>query len=297
MKNECAKVLVVLGFAITFFLSCTDNPTPDYPDIGYFLSSSSARPSKSSSSSSIPSSSSSVPSSSSIFSSSSIASSSSSKPSSSSSMPSSSSSSAVPSSSSYLWSDDSSIGQGNIIKGTFYDKRDTLPYKWVRIGSQNSQIWMAENLNYYATSSICYNNSPQNCEIYGRLYDWNEAVSDACPKGWKLPSIDEWNLLGSYAGGSSGINLRSTEGWTTNAISPGTDLYSFNALPGGFYDNTNNTYYGGANFEEQGSYWWISSTNTGHQEAPHMAIFYNKTELSSGYSDKNSLLSVRCIRR
>jgi hypothetical protein len=53
---------------------------------------------------------------------------------------------------------------------------------------------MAENLNYNESASACYDNKAENCEKYGRLYDWKTAMK-VCPAGWHLSSKDEWNIL------------------------------------------------------------------------------------------------------
>ncbi len=82
--------------------------------------------------------------------------------------------------------------------GIFTDHRDGKCYKWIKIGSQ---IWMAENLNYLSSSgSWCYDDLISNCNIYGRLYDWETAMT-ACPIGWHLPSSEEWESLTLYLGG------------------------------------------------------------------------------------------------
>jgi len=63
--------------------------------------------------------------------------------------------------------------------GTFVDSRDGTSYKWVRMDREGNSIWMAENLNYdvpYNNTDVCYNNDPDNCAIYGRLYNWETAM-------------------------------------------------------------------------------------------------------------------------
>lgn len=130
----------------------------------------------------------------------------------------------------------------------FCDTRDGKTYRMVRIGTQT---WMAENLNYETSSgSRCYDNDPTNCSIYGRLYDWGttmagtsgssanpSGVRGICPRGWHLPSNDEWETLVDFVGGweTAGTKLKSSTGWVDRYgdSANGTDEYGFSALPGG----------------------------------------------------------------
>jgi uncharacterized protein (TIGR02145 family) len=104
-------------------------------------------------------------------------------------------------------------------------------YKAVKIGDQ---IWMAENLNIAIGNSVCYNNKAENCQKYGRLYNWATAMK-ACPNGWHLPKKAEFVALENAVGGSltAGRKLKATIGWISNGN--GTDDYSFAALPAGVY--------------------------------------------------------------
>ncbi|MCL2100738.1 MAG: hypothetical protein FWH22_03365, partial [Fibromonadales bacterium] len=111
--------------------------------------------------------------------------------------------------------------------GSFTDSRDYKTYKWVKIGSQ---IWMAENLNYNANGSLCYNNQVSNCATYGRLYNWDMART-ACPSGWHLPSNAEWSILKDLVGSPTDTKLKATNGWPSSYS--GTADYRFSALPGG----------------------------------------------------------------
>jgi len=79
---------------------------------------------------------------------------------------------------------------------TFRDSRDGKDYEAIRIGNQ---IWMAENLRFKAKDSWCYDINGS-CKKYGRLYTWQEAQT-ACPKGWHIPGMAEWQTLIDYCGG------------------------------------------------------------------------------------------------
>ena len=77
------------------------------------------------------------------------------------------------------------------------DAKTEQLYKMVTIapeGTNYSETWMAENLNYETANSWCYGDKEENCAKYGRLYTWAAAM-EACPTGWHLPSQDEWKEL------------------------------------------------------------------------------------------------------
>lgn len=76
------------------------------------------------------------------------------------------------------------------------DDRDGNIYSTILIGSQ---CWIGKNLNYAIGNSSCYNDDAENCELNGRLYDWNTAVS-ACPLGWSLPTDADFQMLERYLG-------------------------------------------------------------------------------------------------
>lgn len=111
--------------------------------------------------------------------------------------------------------------------GAFEDSRDGKTYKTVKIGNQT---WMAQNLNVKTEDSWCFGNNPANCEKYGRIYAWR-AAKNACPRGWHLPSMEEWEALFYEVGGQStaGKKLKSSSGWKKNYN--GTDDFGFSVLP------------------------------------------------------------------
>lgn len=125
--------------------------------------------------------------------------------------------------------------------GEMTDERDGQLYKTMTIeyfapgwDTVPRQTWMVENLKYaylqptaeLDSSSWCYDNNPDNCERYGRLYLWSAVMDSAalfsdegkgcgyylsknewhkclgynefyktirgvCPEGWHVPSYDE----------------------------------------------------------------------------------------------------------
>ena len=161
--------------------------------------------------------------------------------------------------------------------GTFKDRRDGKVYKIVKIGSQ---VWMAENLNFAAEGSKCYESKNANCAKYGRLYDDVLDALKACPAGFHLPDDEEWTALIDYAGGEkkAGKKLKSTSGWDDKDNS--TNEYGFSALPDG----------GG----DIGSWW--SATEGDANSAWVWGMISDVEYVLRDVSSKAGLFSVRCVQ-
>jgi uncharacterized protein (TIGR02145 family) len=172
--------------------------------------------------------------------------------------------------------------------GMLTDSRDGKKYKTVKIGSQT---WMAENLNYAANGSKCYDNNSGNCAKYGRLYDWNTAKK-ACPSGWHLPSQSEWDMLSNAVGGANvaGKKLKAKSGWSNNGN--GTDDYGFSALPGGSGSSGGSFIYVGYN-----GYWWSASElEVISYNAYYRGMHYHYDNAGGYNHGKDGLFSVRCLQ-
>jgi uncharacterized protein (TIGR02145 family) len=171
-------------------------------------------------------------------------------------------------------------------KSYFTDDRDGKKYVYVTIGDQT---WMAENLNF-ATGGKCNNDDPANCDIYGRLYDWDAAMA-ACHAGWHLPSNAEWTALENLTGGGSvGKYLKADDGWNdyNEQSGNGEDTYGFTALPGG-------SNMGG--FGQIGTYgFWWSTTENNSSNAYRSIISNSSVNRNSVPGDKGYLHSVRCVK-
>jgi uncharacterized protein (TIGR02145 family) len=192
-------------------------------------------------------------------------------------------------------------------QNTFTDSRDGKKYKSVKIGEQT---WMSQNLDYGGEDGdigVCSDNDPKNCQKYGRLYNWEDAMV-ACPDGWHLPSDEEWQSLANFAGGIeiAGRKLKSRSGWekwdcewtavddrgrTTKLSKCNLDSYGFSALP----SSSKGTY----------SDWWTATES--HWGAVDTYMLYNSTEMmfqgkewkmyqSNNNYSKTKTLSVRCLK-
>jgi len=183
----------------------------------------------------------------------------------------------------------------------FTDPRDGQPYK--TISFKNAQTgtaitWMAQNLNYKTAGSYAYYEKERNRAVYGLLYTW-EAAKKACPKGWHLPTDEEWSMLVNQFGGKekAAKALKSTDGWQD--AGNGTNSSGFNALPGGLrkpdgsYNNV-----GGLGF------WWTSTLtrNTGTawewnmHFGPPLYINSNAYKVFRFDANVSGALSVRCVK-
>lgn len=171
-----------------------------------------------------------------------------------------------------------------ITYGTLTDDRDGKTYKTVVIGKQT---WMAENLNFETRFSYCYENNDENCAKYGRLYKWEFAM-EACPAGWGVPSLEEFQALVAAVGGlpMAGKVLKSTEGWKDGGN--GTDEYGFSALPAG-YMQEDSTFH---NEGEYAQFWSTSGTTKMYQ----LEFFFDRDSSYLFGIYKEYGLSVRCLK-
>jgi len=178
-------------------------------------------------------------------------------------------------------------------------------YKTITIGKQT---WMAENLkttkyndgsaipNVAATTERAtllapgynwYNNDEvTNKATYGALYNgYAVNTGKLCPKGWHVPSDDEWTTLTDTLGDNNADKLKETG--ITHWASPNADATNesgFTALPGGIS-------YGGT-FIGVGyrGFWW-SSTDYWYRE-----MVYDNRYVLREQCLKENLLSVRCLK-
>ena len=204
-----------------------------------------------------------------------------------------------------------------ICPDSLVDNRDGQVYPVVQIGNQ---CWMGRNLNVgvkvnsqnlgYVHSDMadnlviekyCYNNDETNCDIYGGLYDWNEAMEyqttegsrGICPAGWHIPTDGEWTVLSDFLGGALVAGGKMKEEGTVHWTSPNemaTNSSGFTGLGAGY------RYYFNGTFQHLNSYayFWSSSTDTSGLILSRTLIhFYEPLVRNTNYVSSGH--SVRCL--
>ncbi len=216
----------------------------------------------------------------------------------------------------------------------FCDSRDFSVYRTVQIGNQ---CWLRENLRYlpavfsplslsntenkyyvyeYYGDSLSGAYNHLNYSLFGVLYNFNAAYT-ACPKGWKLPTDEEWDSLQNYliihnfnydesnnenkiAKSLSGSSPQLNGGFWSNSNTTGApgntdfewkrNLSGFSILPGGILNIT-----GFANINMDGYFWGYSNSSDSSETS--RSLFFNQYGLNNDLMPKENGLSVRCIAK
>lgn len=163
---------------------------------------------------------------------------------------------------------------------------------------------------------FCYNDDPANCEKYGGLYQWSEAMNfpsacntiltgsagcastitptgtygvehqGICPSGWHIMNATDWNRV--FNGGSQDVfDLRSQISDLTWA---GSNNTGFSALPGGWLKSS-------STFEKLMTDAIIWMPDETYPDAAK-AVFINNaaTSLITNSTTKARGLSIRCVK-
>jgi uncharacterized protein (TIGR02145 family) len=214
--------------------------------------------------------------------------------------------------------------------GTLTDERDGQTYRTTKIGTQ---LWMAENLNYFpeSDSSWCYARNAGACIVYGRLYSWitamqiskkyetTSAVSElnsphqgVCPEGWHVPANEEWETLYGYVNAYNGDNevgttLESVVGWPEyyagTLLDDSDDRFGFSVRSAGYYYKYGNMTFGSS--EGKKTSFWTATESAGDANGDSLANCWlldyhqiNRTGaafINDLSCNKYSGRSVRCI--
>ena len=193
---------------------------------------------------------------------------------------------------------DTIIVNDTIIKSdinSFTDPRDGEIYTTAVIGTQ---IWMTKNVNFFTNQSKCFEKSTSYCNDTGRLYNWLEAKTVACPEGWKLPSLDEWGVLARYI--TDTFHYKGHDGSFNSPIITwdrvGASLHKlrnndfrFNGMFSGYKEN--GVY---SQYTSLAGYW--TSTHYSRTKAHAYYLRYSHEDLEGALPNHDMMISVRCIK-
>ena len=172
----------------------------------------------------------------------------------------------------------------------------------------NSQCWLQRNLdvgtringvteqtNTGTIEKYCYGDNDANCDSYGGLYQWNEAMGygttpgarGICPPGWHIPTKDELQALGFAVEGSSNALKEIGQG---TGVGVGTNSSGFSGLLAGYRSDN-----GGVSGLGYSTHFW-SSSEYGPFTANSMNLYNNNDNVDFFSNDKNFGYSVRCLK-
>jgi len=178
-------------------------------------------------------------------------------------------------------------------------------YNTVQIGTQ---CWLRENLdvgtringsnnqtNNSTIEKYCYGDIDANCNTYGGLYQWNEAmqyvttpgIKGICPEGWHIPTYAEFETLRTTVS-NNGNSLKAIGQGTGSGA--GTNTSGFTSLLAGF-----RYYYGIFYFLGDYSFFW-SSTEGYSNYAGFLGLNYTDSNITLYYDVKEYGFSIRCVK-
>ena len=160
-------------------------------------------------------------------------------------------------------------------------------YPVVHIGDQ---YLMAENLNYKTEGSACYDDQESNCELYGRLYTW-EAAMTACPDGYRLPSRNDYTILWENANQMNGGSRPQDALWVNGTWAPNADNKTgFSAYPGGLWKGSYDRWL-------MDAFFWTSTPGEVYPTTHARSLHMNELNAYLGQDDpKTYMMSVRCVK-
>jgi len=181
-------------------------------------------------------------------------------------------------------------------------------YNTVLVGSQ---CWFRENLNYGTqidknqesannptVEKYCMLNSVSNCNKYGGLYKWYEAMSyvyeeggqGICPDGWHIPTFTEIETLKAEVNDDGNALKEEGQG---EGPGEGTNTTGFSALLAGLMASEGNV-----NTFWEFRYWtaiW-SSTQSGFTDAFIGSVIGISSNFNIDPRNKEWGLSIRCLK-
>lgn len=176
---------------------------------------------------------------------------------------------------------------------TFKDPRDGQRYK---VQYYDGQDWWVENIRYALNGGIAPFGEKDSVARYGYLYTWEQVMQgnslsdNICPKGWHVPSWEEWQVFAQKLEAPIGyLNYRYNQ--DSLLYQKLEDLNFFGPYSwAGAYLPHEQAHKGAT----QALCLWTSSSRTG-TEAHHL-LFQLEDPVLGYFSNKGIAQSCRCLR-
>ena len=157
-----------------------------------------------------------------------------------------------------------------------------------------NQVWMKKNINAKVGNYWSYNNDPEMSPVYGKLYDWETALT-VCPEGWRLPSADDFNELINFLGGNdvAGGKMKTTGTMIWEAPNTGaTNSSGFSALPVGDKSPSGDFF---LNFGKRTNFWTTTTRPDDEWSVRSYGLRYDEEGAILSWSHPSGGNPVRCI--
>ena len=175
------------------------------------------------------------------------------------------------------------------------DPRDKMGENDYFIIRKGNLEWFRNNLAWTG-AGVAYENSDVTSYPLGRYYTWDEAMT-ACPEGWRLPTDEEWETLGTSAGAlSADAYLNSHRMWEYWPDVTRTNESGMSVIPSG-YTLVGKSMPTFKRIYDYAAFWTSTESADNPAMARYRYIYVEEDDVKMTYGDKASLaLSVRCVR-
>jgi len=140
---------------------------------------------------------------------------------------------------------------------------------------KSKEDWQKDTLAAY--TKIYFSN--RFTKDYGYLYNWYAVSRGIAPKGWKVPTVEDWTRFENLDLGSRG-----------NGKNVASKLKEMALVPAGYID-VNGEFMAAGN----AGYWWLAD-KTDNDKAWYFFLNYLDVSVGLNNADKRHGFSVRCVK-
>ena len=178
---------------------------------------------------------------------------------------------------------------------SFVDLRDYKIYWTITV---NGKEWFVQNLDYDLPNNSWYYDNSETNKVYGKLYSGQSLttnLSDICPKGWHIPSQQEWTDLINTFGGLkvAGAALKeTTDLYWRNSKYDRTNSSGITVLPAGSRDTKPSF----SNLNKYTSFWTSTPNPKVRNSFSTIDFGFMRDNVIVSDGDPGWIYSIRCVK-